>query len=82
MSIQISLREANQHFAQYISLVEKGEEIIITRRGQPIAKLSVITAKRALTAAQRSAWKRTLSKMQEGYDLGGKPFNRDELYED
>ena len=31
MSMQIGLREANQHLAQYIHEVEKGEEVIITR---------------------------------------------------
>lgn len=36
---QISLREANQHLAHYIAIVEKGDEVIITRRGEPVARL-------------------------------------------
>ncbi|TXF08811.1 type II toxin-antitoxin system Phd/YefM family antitoxin, partial [Pelomicrobium methylotrophicum] len=39
MAQRISLREANQRLSQYIAAVERGEEIIITRRGKPVAKL-------------------------------------------
>ena len=34
MEQRISLREANQHLSRYIEAVQKGQEIVITRRGE------------------------------------------------
>ena len=36
----INIREANQHLSRYIDAVQNGDEIIITRRGLPVAKLA------------------------------------------
>lgn len=58
MKQQISLREANQHFSRCIAAVERGEEIVITRRGRPIAKIVRVAARRGLTPSQVRAWKR------------------------
>lgn len=81
MSLQIGLREANQHLAQYIEVVEKGGDVVITRRGIPVAKLVPVEQKARMTTVQQEAWKRTQARMKKGYDLGGKGFARDEFYE-
>lgn len=47
MRHQISLREANQHLSRYIKTVEQGQELVITRRGQPVARLVPATAENA-----------------------------------
>lgn len=78
--LQIGLREANQRFTHYIDTVENGEEVLITRRGKPIAKLVPVSSKKSLTIKQKAALKRTLQRMRKGYDLGGKKFNRDESH--
>jgi prevent-host-death family protein len=78
---QISLREANQHFSHYISEVEQGSEIIITRRGQPIVKLSPIAKKRKLTASQQKTWNQLLTQLRKGYSLGKEKFDREQLHE-
>ncbi len=39
------VKEARQHFTEYISKVERGEEIIITKRNEPIAKIEPIKKK-------------------------------------
>lgn len=81
MKQKISLREANQHLSRYIEAVERGEEVIITRRGKPIAKLVQITEENNFTPAQQSAWDRMLSRMSQGYHLGGDIPQRDSLHE-
>jgi len=40
----VSVREARQHIGSLLDAVTAGEKVIITRRGQPIAKLTVIEA--------------------------------------
>ena len=48
----VSIRDANQHLSRYLERVEQGAEIVITRRGKPIARvLQIIEAKPLLTDA-------------------------------
>jgi len=35
----VSIRDANQHLSRYLERVEQWTEIIITRRGKPIARV-------------------------------------------
>ncbi len=81
MQHQISLREANQHLSRYIKTVERGEELVITRRGVPVARLVPVTADRQLSPEQEAALERTRQRMRRGYDLGGRMPSRDELHE-
>lgn len=81
MQQQVSLREINQHLSRYIAIIEQGNEVIITRRGQPIAMLSPLKATQQLTEQQKAAWERTLKRLEAGYDLGKEKFNRDKLYD-
>ncbi len=42
MSLSISIQEVSSNFSNYLAQVEQGEDIIITRFGQPMAKLTAI----------------------------------------
>jgi prevent-host-death family protein len=77
----ITIREANQYLSRYIDAVLNGEEIIITRRGRPVAKLTAINQASTLTGEQMDARNRTLARMRKGYPLGGKFPGRDALHE-
>ena len=81
MSKTLTLREANQTFARCIREVEAGEEIVITRNGTPVARLSPISQKRVLTPTQQAAWERMKAAMDKGWDIGAGPFDRDALHE-
>lgn len=82
MSKTVSLREANQSLSRCVREVEAGEEITITRRGQPVARLVPVRHKRVLTPEQEAARARALEIMQKGWDLGIEhPRDRDTLHE-
>lgn len=81
MQRQVPIREVNQHLSRYIEIAEQGEEIIITRRGKPVARLSAVEYGQELSEEQQKAIARSLSRMKKGYDLGGHSFDRDELHE-
>ena len=81
MRQQISLREANHHLSTYVDAVEKGHEVVITRRGRPVARLLPYTRSERLTAAQEAAWKRTLARLRKGYRLGGAAPSRESLHD-
>ncbi len=78
---QIGIREANQHLSRYIAAVERGDEVIITRRGRPVARLTPVPKKRQLTPEQKAARKRMRAAMAHGYRLGGGPIDREALHE-
>ena len=81
MTKSITLRDANQNFAKYVLAAEAGEEFVITRRGEAVAKLSPVSAKRTLTAEQAAAWRRTLARLKKGWHLGDWKIPRDKIYE-
>jgi prevent-host-death family protein len=60
--------EAKTKFSALLERVERGEQIVITRRGKPVAKLVGIdphAARRAAAAVEE------LKKLREGTTLGG-----------
>jgi len=81
MSKTVSLRDANQNFAKYVRQVEAGAEIVITRRGEPVAKLSPVSGKRVLTPEQQAAVERTRKRLEKGWPLGIGKLDRDSLYD-
>ncbi len=78
---RVSLRDANQHFSRYVAAVERGDAFVITRRGQPVARLLPVEPEQRMTDGQRAALERTLARMRTGYRLGGRRVGRDELHE-
>ena len=45
----VSAREANQGFSELLAQVERGQEVLITKRGTPVAKLSPVEPKSKVT---------------------------------
>lgn len=37
--IKAGVKQARQHFTEYLSRVEKGHEVLISRRSEPIARI-------------------------------------------
>jgi prevent-host-death family protein len=77
----ISIREANQHLSRYIDAVQDGDEIIITRRGSPVAKLTAYAKSLELNDTQKAARKRSRARMRKGYSLGGQMPARETLHD-
>jgi prevent-host-death family protein len=38
--MRVGLREANQHFSRIVKAVRRGEEVLLTDRGRPIARIT------------------------------------------
>ena len=77
----VSAREANQRFSKLLQAVVEGEEVVITRRGKPVARLAPIPDG-ARDAERQADIDRIIARFQEGVDLG-EPVSwiRDELHE-
>lgn len=76
----VSAREANQQFARILGEAAAGEEIVITRRGKPVAVLAPYR-RQTLTPEQEAAIARLREMMQRGIGRGARRFTRDEIYE-
>jgi prevent-host-death family protein len=78
---QVTAREANQHFARILSAVEAGEQVVISKRGKPVAVMSPY--KPALDAEHQAAVERMIATMDEPVELGApfRTFTRDEMHE-
>jgi prevent-host-death family protein len=76
----ISAREANQQFARIPGQAANGEEIVITRRGKPVAVL-VPYRQPPLTPEQKAAIEEVVQMMRRGWVHDGRRFTRDEMHE-
>ena len=77
----VPLREVNHHLAEYIHSVESGNEVIITRRGKPIARMIPLKKVTQLTRQQKKSRKNLFSLMENGLSLKGEKFEREILHE-
>lgn len=82
--LTLSSREANQNFARVIRAAAGGEEVVITRRGVPVAKVvPVVTAEDNAAAERKAAIERTRERLKKGFSLGGNAWpGREILYDD
>lgn len=76
----VTAREANQSFSRWLGEVERGEEILITKRGRPVAKL-VPLRDQLEGEERRKALDELFALMRTGLDFGGRRFTRDEMHE-
>ena len=71
---EMSVREANQNFSKVISAAEKGETIIITKNGTPVARISPQPPDRVSDLQWQAAFaaleKSLRSKPATGYRVG------------
>jgi prevent-host-death family protein len=78
----VSAREANQQFSKLLQRAVAGEEVVITRRGKPVAKLVPVTHGRADADREREI-AAFIAHLREGVP-GGKivDWTRDEIYDE
>jgi prevent-host-death family protein len=84
MSDTITARDANHHFARLVHDVEAGKEVIVTRKGVPVARISpagVQDTGRRLSPAQERALAESSARLRAGPPLGIKRVERNELYD-
>lgn len=78
----VTAREANQHFSKMLAAVEAGEEIVVTKRGRPVAILVPVTA-RELSPERKAAIERAIALTRKGlpWPKKFKMPTRDEMHE-
>lgn len=80
MARVVSAAEANRQFSRILGEASRGEDVVITRRGEPVARLAPI-GRDPLDPVRDAAFSRLLATLEQGVDLGGERFDRDSLYD-
>lgn len=69
-----SVREANQNFSKLIAEVERGETVVVTKNGRPVAEVRPVPEDRTKDPAWQAAYERMValleSKPRTGYRVG------------
>ena len=76
----VSARDANQAFSKLLAAAAAGEEIVITRRGKPVAKLGPVSDEADIRARRRAA-DRMVKRLRRGVHLGGLRATREDMHE-
>lgn len=81
-TVTVGAREANQRFSHLLREVELGTEVVITRNGREVAKLSPIGAEIDEKARERAIAK-MVAMMRKGLPIKniGRRLTRDEMNE-
>lgn len=81
---EMTVREANQNFSSVIAAAERGETIIITKNGAPVAKISPQPADRANDPEWQAAYQALATSLKEkpatGFRVGA--ITEDDKYGD
>jgi prevent-host-death family protein len=75
----VSAREANQAFSRILQEAERGSEVVVTRRGRPVAIIGPYSSYRARD--REKAIEHAVALMRKGLPIGGRRFTRDEMHE-
>lgn len=82
--LEMTVREANQNFSQVIAAAERGETIVITKNGTPVAKITPQKADRTSDPEWPSTFaaleKSLRSKRASGFRVG--TITEDDKYGD
>jgi prevent-host-death family protein len=77
----VNARQANHEFSDLLSRVERGEEILITKRNKPVAVLSQYRLP-LMTPEREKAVQHAIDVMGQGLPWGGtlRRFRREEMH--
>lgn len=76
----VSAAEANRNFSKLLGSVDKGEQVLITSRGRPVAKLVPAVDEQA-EAARKEAAMALLAELRSRPILNLRRVTRDEIYD-
>lgn len=74
-AMEMSIREAKAKFSQAIAAAQRGESVIVTKFGKPVAQISPPPAKRKLNLAAADAYLKSVGFNPDSVDLWPEEFD-------
>jgi prevent-host-death family protein len=79
MNKTISAADANRRFSELLRTVKKGQSVVVTSHGKPVAKISPIVEDNRAVDGARSV---LLTRLRRERVVNAGRWTRDELYDD
>jgi prevent-host-death family protein len=79
MDKTISAADANRRFSELLRTVKKGQSVVVTSHGKPVAKISPIVEDNRAVDGARSV---LLARLRRERVVNAGRWTRDELYDD
>jgi prevent-host-death family protein len=79
MDKTISAADANRRFSELLRAVKKGQSVVVTSHGKPVAKISPIVEDNRAVDGARSV---LLARLRRERVVNAGRWTRDELYDD
>jgi prevent-host-death family protein len=79
MNKVVSAADANRRFSELLQRVKKGESVIVTSHGKPVAKISPVIEDGRAAESARSA---LFARLRRERVVNAGRWTRDELYDD
>jgi prevent-host-death family protein len=81
-TVTVGAREANQRFSHFLREVEEGTEVLITRNGKTVARLTAVAVEVDDKVRQRN-FAKMVAMMKKGIGTSklGRRLTRDEMHE-
>lgn len=76
----VSARDANQRFSKLLAEAEQGKDVVITKRGRPVARLVAYRHEKS-EKDRKTALAELMKLLDRGIPMGGRRFTRDEMHE-
>ena len=77
--MEVSVFDARNRFSELIEAAERGEEVIVTKRGRPVIRLTPVNAAEQRAQRTRAALDRASRIATAVEERMGRPFTHDEL---
>lgn len=77
--MEVSVFDARNRFSELIDAAERGEEVIVTKRGKPVVRLTRVDEAAARAVETRTALAHARRIAQAVEERMGRPFTHDEL---
>lgn len=77
--MEIGVFDARNRFSELIDAAEAGEEVVVLRRGKPVARIVPVTNREAIAARRREAIETVRRIGAELRERQGRPFTHAEL---
>jgi prevent-host-death family protein len=79
MNKTVSAADANRRFSEVLRTVKKGQSVIVTSHGKPVAKISPVVEDNRTAEGARSA---LFARLRRERVVNAGRWTRDELYDD
>lgn len=77
--MEVSVFDARNRFSELIEAAERGEEVIVTKRGRPVVRLTPVNETELRTSQTLAALARADRIADAVEESMGRPFSHDEL---